>query len=368
MNRTDYDQLIDTHQSILPVPIQDNPAPASPEGIPYGKTKRPMPLKPYPNSKYDKVQYCNQIPPAPRSQDLNVPYQGPECPFTNPLPYTKDACYLTSNEGQGVVGLVCNSAGGSDNSNFARGNQFGVNYEWNQSNQFKKTKSVYKENPPVQTNMDEMKPMVIYDKNTFYPQPDWNLQKDPNYQTYMEPSRFTPQGLPTYTFPYEVLNPMKPLSEKEYEDKMNKREATNDPVISDYPNNIPYPDFNKNILLENFEDVTSKNISLVSSSTNDRQDNTSIEGFQNMLCPHRQNCPFCKNCPYGPNCKCGRGCPYCQNCPEIKRTVLDNFTTQAVEAFENQNTNNFTRFFALIVSLIIIFYIISLINKYVLKL
>ncbi len=81
-----YDQIIDTHKSILPVPFQKNPVPASPEGIVYQSAKGPMPLQPYPNSKYDKVQYCNQLTAAPRSQDINVPYQGPECPFTDPLP------------------------------------------------------------------------------------------------------------------------------------------------------------------------------------------------------------------------------------------------------------------------------------------
>jgi hypothetical protein len=362
--KLDYDEIIDTHKNILPVPFPANPAPSSPEGIPYGKTKRPMPLQPYPNSKYDKTQYCNELPPAPRSQDLNVPYQGPECPFYNDLPFKKDACYLTTNNGQGVVGLVCNSAGGSDNANFARGNQFGLNYERTQSDQFKKKKTIYDTNPPVQLTKELQNPLVIFDKNTFYPQPDWALQKNPNTQTYMHPNQFTPHGLPTYTYPYEVINPMKSLSSKEYQEKMQKRESSNDPVISDYPNNVPYTDFNPSITQENFEDVDSKNLSIVPSSSNDPQ---SMEGFQNMMCPHRGGCGYCRKCPFGPQCRCGRNCPYCMNCPTHKRTILDNFKNNMIEQFENENTSKLYRFSAIILLIILLILLIPYLNKFLKK-
>lgn len=361
----DYDQIIDTHKGILPVPTQQNPAPASPEGVNYGHTTGPIPLQPYPNAKYDQQQYCNQITPLPRSQDINVPYQGPECAFSNPLPYEKDACFLVSNEGQGVIGLQCNDSGGSDNANFVRGNTFGWDYKNTQSKQFKKPKRIIQ--MPVQHTLQSQNPEVIYDKNTFYPQPDWALQKDPSYETYMEPSRFTPNGLPTYTFPYKVLNPMKPLTSGEYADKMEKREATNDPVINDYPMNVPYPDFNPKISVENFEneDIEGKNLSMVAKKEADIQ---SEEGFQNMMmCPHRMGCKYCQKCPFGPNCKCGRGCPYCANCPIVKKEVLDNFGNKMIEGFENQQSSNLHRFLALILSIILILLIITMINRYLKK-
>ena len=351
------DIIIDNHKKILPVPIPFTPAPSSPEGLDKSLLTQAVPLNPYPNIKNDKKQYCNQLPPAPRSQDLNVPYQGPECPYSNILPYEKDACYLTANEGQGVVGLVCNSPGGSDNANFARGNQFGLYYNGiKQSDQFKHTEKIYKEHPPVQLAMD--KPFVVYDKNTFYPQPDWNLQKDPNYQTYMHPQQFTPNGLPTYTFPDQVLNPMKPLSQKEYVQKMDKKEATNDPVISDYPNNVPYPDFDPNIQL----DLQDRNLSVVQPKQKDTLEPTHF--VNDVSCPHKKNCPYCSNCPFGPNCQCGRRCPYCMQCSTIKSVVLDNFQNQAVEAFENQNKKSHYQFVVLMFIFILLFFGVAVYNKY----
>ncbi len=421
-----YDDISDTHSNILPVPILGSVAPSAPEGVNYGKAPYAVPLNPYPNIKYDKVQYCNELPPAPRSQQLNVPYQGPECPFTNTLPYTKDACYLTTSNGQGVVGLVCNEAGGSDNSNYARGNQFGVNYKQlpPQSKQFKK-KEIYKVVPPVQNtdgeffgNSDKPKPTipfvktvpqprdifpselqmqqpeVIFDKNTFYPQPDWEIQQDKNYQTYMEPQRFTPNGLPTYVYPYKVMNPMQPLTAQEYEEKMNKRECTNDPIISDFPKNVPYPEFNPDIQLgkmpnitmfdsgvdkswsdyenpvEHFEndDLMNGKNSVVFNEPKDKIDEfNKPENFQNMFCPHRGGCPFCKQCPYGVNCNCSNNCPYCKNCPYLKSMVLDNFTNDIKETFENQHKTNLGRFIMVIVSIIIILLIIKYFNHLDLK-
>ncbi len=323
----DYVDVNDTHKKILPVPYPANPAPSNPEGVNYGKDMQPMPLSPYPNSKNDMVQYCNELPAAPRSQDLNVPYQGPNCPYypKDMLNYKKDACYLTNDTAQGIVGLVCNNAGGSDNANFVRGNQFGAPYDLlGQSEQFKrKKKLVYEVNPPVQLKMELENPLVIYDKNTFYPQPDWPLHKDPNYKTYMNPDDFTKNGLPTYQFPDKVINPMRPLTRNEYIDKMEKKNATNDPVISDYPNNVPYDDF-KLDLLEN-DDIQNGKRSGVIPSANSKNNISTNNSFLNMTCPHRKNCDYCKNCPYGPQCKCGSNCPYCSNCEQIKSLVLDHF-------------------------------------------
>lgn len=364
MNSYTYDELKDTHKMILPVPFPENTVPSAPSGVDYGSSPQPMPLKPYPNSKNDKMQYCNELPPAPRSQDLNMPYQGPYCPFYNKLPFEKDACYLATNEAQGVTGLVCNSAGGSDNANFARGNQFGVDYKWNQSDQFKKkNKTMYATQSPdesVQMKLKQENPLVVYDKNTFYPQPDWKVQQNKNYQTYMEPTRFTPQGLPTYTYPYQVDNPMKPLTPNEYEQKMTKKMCTNDPVIGDYPKNVPYNDFKPGVDI----DLEDRNATMVPQKEKDMYH---IENFQNMSCPHRQNCPRCQNCPFKENCQCGSRCPYCVHCPIIKRLVLENFSNQMEVSMKSSQQNSLLRIVSIILIILMFIYLIPIIQKMIAK-
>jgi hypothetical protein len=145
------------------------------------------------NRKNDMTQFNNILVPAPRPQNQSVPYLGVENP-SETQPYSKDSCYLMDNKAQGVVGIVCNQAGGSDNANFIRGNQFGVNFENN------------KKLSPVQTHMQVTpvveRPWVVYDEQTFYPYPSFPLQKDKDYLTYPREQNFTPEGLPIYHFPY----------------------------------------------------------------------------------------------------------------------------------------------------------------------
>ena len=147
------------------------------------------------NRKNDRTQFNNILVPAPRPQNQSVPYLGVENPSSmETQPYSKDSCYLMDSKAQGVVGIVCNQAGGSDNANFIRGNQFGVNFENN------------KKLAPVQTHMQETpaieQPWVVYDKQTFYPDPSFPLEKDKDYLTYPREQNFTPEGLPIYHFPY----------------------------------------------------------------------------------------------------------------------------------------------------------------------
>ena len=165
MSRIDvqqYDLSVGNNsQNMLPVPIIKKPAPSVPSPNDYGKAPYSMALKPS-SRKDDELQYCNFLQPAPRDQRLNVPYQGQKnCPTFKPKPFQKDSCYLMDSKSQGVIGIVCNQAGGSDNANFERGNQFCVDYDYNQFDNIKKKE--YTIEQPVQIPMELQMPTIVND-------------------------------------------------------------------------------------------------------------------------------------------------------------------------------------------------------------
>ena len=203
-------------QKILPVPYQKSPTPSVESPVNYGSSPYPMPLKPL-SRKDDDSQYCNFLAPAPRDQRLNVPYEGKkDCPKFTTQPYSKDSCYLMDSKSQGVVGIVCNETGGSDNANFERGNQFGVDYHFNFNQNMKNKKLEYTVEKPVQIPMELQNPMVIYDKSTFYPEENYFLRKNKDYLTYPLQQNYTEEGLPTYTYPYKTMNPIFEDSTQDY--------------------------------------------------------------------------------------------------------------------------------------------------------
>lgn len=192
-------------QNILPVPINKNPSPSVPEPVNYGSSPYPMALKPQKNRINDELQYCNFISPAPRNQQLNVPYEGNKnCPTFKPQPFKKDSCYLVDSQAQGVTGVVCNNAGGSDNANFVRGNQFGVDYDFNEFDKIKEKE--YTIEQPVQIPMELQNPELVLNQSTFYPEYNYYLSKQREYKTYPKPNNYTENGYPTMRFPYQVLN------------------------------------------------------------------------------------------------------------------------------------------------------------------
>jgi hypothetical protein len=199
-------------QKILPVPYSAPPTPSVAKPNNFGNAPYPIPLSSLASTssrKDDELQYCNFLEPSPRDQRLNVPYEGEKnCPTFKTQPYGKDSCYLLDSKSQGVVGIVCNEAGGSDNANFYRGNQFGVDYPFNSKDLVNKKNLEYIVNKPVQIPLELENPMVVYDKNTFYPEPSFPLRKDPNFLTYPLQPNYTKDGLPTYTYPYKTLNPI----------------------------------------------------------------------------------------------------------------------------------------------------------------
>jgi hypothetical protein len=195
-------------QNILPVPYFKSPTPSVESPVDYGSS--PYPAVPNVSSrKNDDLQYCNFLEPSPRDQRLNVPYEGNKnCPDFKSQPYSKDSCYLLDSKAQGVVGIVCNQPGGSDNGNFYRGNQFGVDYPFDFNQRMNEKKLEYTVENPVQIPLELQNPMMYYDRNTFYPEPSFPLRKNKDFITYPLEQNFTENGLPKYVYPYKTLNPI----------------------------------------------------------------------------------------------------------------------------------------------------------------
>ncbi len=208
-------------QQIMPVPIPESGISDVPK--PHGDLLRAV-YKPYDhNRKNDNMQYCNFIPPAPRDPLVNVPYLGKGCPYDTDAKNKPEGCFLVKNKVQNTVGFVCKDAGGSKNSNFVRGNQFGVDYDMDVDGLSKSKKTEYTIENPVQLPIqignitrsfeDQMRnPIVKYDKSTFYPtylQSYNSLGEYPhasNYDT-RETGGNIAKGIPTYVYPYKVINP-----------------------------------------------------------------------------------------------------------------------------------------------------------------
>lgn len=211
MNKIDLD-IGTNEQKLLPVPYYENPSSVVPTASDYGKA--PYGLAPsYPTAiprTEDESQYCNFLSPAPRDPQTNVPYEGPNkfCPKFKAQPYEKDSCYLMDSKSQGVVGIVCNQSGGSDNADFVRGNQFGADYEYDFNERENRKKLEYTVERPVQVQMQLDNPLVMYDnKPNFFPFPDYEIWKNKDYLTYPRPDNYSQEGNPLYVFPDKTLNP-----------------------------------------------------------------------------------------------------------------------------------------------------------------
>lgn len=189
------------NQKILPVPINKNPTPIVEKPDYYGKSPYPMPYQ-VSSRKNDESQYCNTLEPSPRNVLLNVPNQGKKCPKSKVQPFNRDSCYLMDNKRQGVLGIVCNQSGGSNNSNQVRGRDFGLDYDWNLFNENKKLE--YTVEQPVQKLLQ--KEVLVNDKTNFYPTTNFYLSRSKNYNTYPKPNNMTEGGLPTYVNPYNNLS------------------------------------------------------------------------------------------------------------------------------------------------------------------
>lgn len=192
------------NQKILPVPINKEPVPSVEKPNYYGRSPYPMPYQ-VSSRKNDESQYCNTLEPSPRNVLLNVPNESNNCNKKKIQPFNRDSCYLMDNKRQGVLGIVCNQSGGSDNSNHVRGRDFGLDYDWNLFNEKKKLE--YTVEQPVQNKMFLENKTLVNDKTNFYPTTNYYLSKGKNYNTYPKMNNYmTEGGLPTYVNPYQTLN------------------------------------------------------------------------------------------------------------------------------------------------------------------
>jgi len=191
------------NQKILPTPINKDPTPNVEKPDYYGKSPYPMPYQ-VSSRKNDESQYCNTLNPAPRNVLLNVPYEGKKCPKFKVQPFDRDSCYLMDNKRQGVLGIVCNQSGGSNNANHVRGRDFGLDYDWNLFNEQKKLE--YTVEQPVQKPIFLDNVTIKNDQTSFYPTTNYYLSRNKNYNTYPKANNYTEGGIPTYKNPYKTLN------------------------------------------------------------------------------------------------------------------------------------------------------------------
>ena len=192
-------EIANNSQNFIPVPIPKNPTPTVAKPNYYGKSPYPMPLQ-VSSRKNDELQYENILDPPPRNPLLSVPYKRKN----SIQPFKRDSCYLVDNKRQGVIGLMCNEAGGSNNSNFRRGNTFGLDYEWNMFNNIKAKE--YTVEQPVQEPIFNQNPTIVDSQSLFYPTTNFYLSKSKDYNTYPKPNNMTENGLPYYTYPYKTIN------------------------------------------------------------------------------------------------------------------------------------------------------------------
>jgi len=199
-------EIANNSQNFIPVPIPKNPTPTVAKPNYYGRSPYPMPLQ-VSSRKNDELQFENILDPAPRDPLLSVPYEKNRVlskVLPKVQPFKKDSCYLVDNKRQNVIGLMCNEAGGSNNSNFRRGNTFGLDYEWNMFDNIKAKE--YTVEQPVQEPIFNQNPTVVDSQSLFYPTTNFYLSKSKDYNTYPRANNMTENGLPYYTYPYKKLN------------------------------------------------------------------------------------------------------------------------------------------------------------------
>lgn len=193
--------ILNNYRKTLPVPIQQSPTPNVEKPNYYGKSPYPMAYQ-VSSRKNDQSQYENILDPSPRNQLVNIPNNS--CKKSNLQPFRKDSCYLMDNKNQGVIGLMCDESGGSNNSNFVRGNEFGLMNRWDMLNEIKKDE--YTVEIPVQRPMFLNDNTIVNNRTQFYPTTNYYLSKSKNYKTYPKSSTLTEKGYPKYVYPYKTLN------------------------------------------------------------------------------------------------------------------------------------------------------------------
>lgn len=185
-------------QSILPVPTTQQITPAVPVGVSYTQQNYGIAPKP---SRDDYPTFCNVLPPPPRDQESVYPLKNTSnCPYLPPQPYGKNSCYLLETNSQNVPGFFCSGAGGSGNSNFVRGNEFGQDYPF---------ESLAGQNYYVNSNGDKPSALsneLLKSNSNFYPYPNQNIIDNSEYKSYPYNFMYSQDGKQLYRNLNKVLN------------------------------------------------------------------------------------------------------------------------------------------------------------------
>ena len=217
-------------EKIMATPSIEPTAPLAPSPVDNEKIK--LGIAPG-NQWNEEGTYCNVLPPAPRNQLAANPIavNQKDCYDYKSPKYNPKKCYFTYDKAQNMPGLFCGGPGGSGNSNFVRGNQFGNSYCGKnfQNNSRKNVLSIgdnqleikiddnetnnlneysYDAQIPVQKTIDEVlfkDNQIVVDKSQYYPYPGFKNRFNKNYRTFPHGNNYTKSGQPIYTKSNNVI-------------------------------------------------------------------------------------------------------------------------------------------------------------------
>jgi len=189
------DNLINTDfpnaKTISPVAMNKPPVENVPEGNYLNRKLNFAKAPPHYKSKYPS--FCTTLPPSPKDHLTH----DPACTKCNKYPnrpFTRDQCYMLYSPQQNIWGPVCGDGG--SNANWVRGNQFGVDYQYN--------KVFKRDNYAVDVPKFTKKNPVLVSDSPFYPFPDYGVRFNPEYKSYPYVNDYI-KGKPTITFPYLTI-------------------------------------------------------------------------------------------------------------------------------------------------------------------
>lgn len=147
-----------------------------------------------PHYKSNDPAYCTTLPPSPKDNIDN----NPACVTGNKYPnrpFKRGKCYMLYSPQQNIWGPVCGDGG--YNANWARGNRFGVDYQY---------KKIYNR-PDYGVDVPKFikKNPVLVSYSPFYPFPDYYVRYNPKYKSYPYVDKYI-KGHPRIVYPYATLN------------------------------------------------------------------------------------------------------------------------------------------------------------------